>query len=1138
MGLQMIIGASGTGKSDQIYKTIYDQAKLEPDRRFFIIVPDQFTMQTQADMVRIAHGGIMNIDVLSFSRLGHRIFEELNCYDKQVLDDTGKSLILRRLSSDIKEQLPYLSSNLKRSGFVHEVKSSVSEFMQYDIGPDDLDKLIDFCAQKGALKAKLSDLKVLYARFLEYIGDSFITTEGSMGLLASKLSESELIRDSVVVFDGFTGFTPVQMRVVGELMTLCDMVYITLTLENDLKGVSASLFELTKKSYNNLKKLASERGIDVLEDIVCSKVYRYGERLDLAHLERNLFRYPYKTYKNNTKNISLYDAKDISDEVRYLTLQIKKLIMEGAQYRDIAVITGSLESYEHYLLRAFSDCDIPVYVDKTRAIVLNPMVEYTKSSLMLILRNFDKDSVIRFLRCGLGGFDSEETDIFENYCVKTGIRGVKRYESYMSDTDTSTEEIVNHIREKLIDHIRPLREAGITQSSGIGAGVYVRALYDMFEQNGIYEGLREYELSFKAQNDYTKEREYAQIYRLTMELFEQIYSLLGDDEITLEEFLEILDAGFAEITVGTIPQSVDKVIVGDMERSRLKPVKYLFFIGLNDGYVPKRSSGGSILSDMEREYLSNNDLNLELAPTPRQKIFIQRFYLYSNLVKPSHKLYMSYSDVDNSGKSLRPSYIVQMLKNIFTDIKVSIPDPEAAFKDITNMSGLKEYTCELIRRYAETGIDDNDYKNMLKAMDLMLMLGKDSAKDLLEMFIKNSFYRYDGERLEPLVAAILYGERMLASISRMEQFASCAYAYFLRYGLSLKEREDYSIDNADMGSIFHEALEEYGNTIKNRGKLWTDIDPEESKLIMDTILNDTIDKKWPMLRDGRVNRYISKRMSGVLCKAVDVLTYQLKAGEYSVIKLEQAFERTMTLDVENIASDRQERMELNGRIDRIDALYKDDKVYVKVIDYKTGNKDFSLLNLYYGLQLQLVVYLSESMKLLSKENRDKQIEPGALLYYRVADNTVNAEGEDDEEKIRELVLDSLKAKGLINDDPENVYGLTGITSGKSNVVNLGFNNNGGYTSSSSVMDASDMRVLMDYADYKLRNLGNDIISGNISKNPIKEDEKKSACTYCSYRRICGFDKKLEGYEMVQLKKASDDELIEKMKKEMEGEYYE
>ncbi len=1130
MGLQMIIGASGTGKSEYIYKQIFEMSKKDQKGRFFIVVPDQFTMQTQADMVRMAGGGIMNIDVLSFSRMAHRIFEETNSANRPVLDDTGKSLVLRRLASGIKDDIPYLSGNLSRTGFIHEVKSSISEFMQYGIGPEQLNSLIAYCEKKGALKAKLTDLKTLYERFIEYTGEQYITTEESMDLLARELFNSSMIKDSVVVFDGFTGFTPVQMKVVSALMQLCRMVYVTLTLEDPES--KESLFDLTKRSYDTLIRTAKENGTEILKDFKCQVNHRFAQKPDLMHLERHIFRYPPAEYPEIPESLSIYEGEDVSDEVSHMAMQIRRLVSDGAYYRDIAVITGSIDSYESQIKRIFARYNIPTYIDKTRAIVLNPFVEYIKSLLKMIMKDFDHESVIRYLRSGMIDLDARDVDMFENFCIKSGFRGRKRYMSYIEDNNAELAEIANRVRITLTEGIKAVFDSNIKANGKRKATEYVKALYECCEACGVYDRIKSYEEEFASQGEFTMQKEYSQIYRLTMELFEQIYDLLGDEELTLEEFYDIVEAGFSEISVGTIPASVDRVIVGDMERSRLKPVKYLFFIGLDDGYVPKKSSKCSILSDMEREYLSLNDMQLELAPTPRQKLFIHRFYMYSNLVKPSEKLFLSYSDVDNEGKSLRPAYIIPLIKSLFGRIAVERSTLKRTIESIDDITGLKEHICDLMRRYAETGLGEDKKSELMRSIDILRAMGLEGSDALLDMFVKNSFFEYDPERLDAKIAGILYGEKMLASVSRMEQFASCAYAYFLRYGLSLKEREEYSLDNRDMGNIFHKTLETYGNKLAEKGLSWTDIPQSEAESILDEALDSAADKMGPILRENKEGSYIRTRMRKTLKKAVDVLTYQLKAGQYDISGLEVRFKRAYTLDEINVALSEKEKMELKGSIDRMDTLNKDDSVYVKVIDYKTGNRDFSLLNFYHGLQLQLVVYMAEGMKKTGEKFKGKEIRPGAMLYYRVADNTVNADNETDEEKINALIRQDLKTKGLINDDPENVLGLTGLTSGTSDIVNLGFNKDGSYSKRSSVINAEDMRLLTDYADYKLKKIGQEIISGNISKNPVKEDEQKDSCMYCSYKDICGFDVRLEGFDMKRIKKLTDDEILAKMREEL------
>lgn len=1145
----MIIGASGTGKSEYLYRKIISEAEANRSQRYFVIVPDQFTMQTQMDMVLRSSGkGIMNIDVLSFSRLAHRIFEETNAEGRMVLDDTGKSLVLRKLVADVSSEVPYLAGNLKRIGFIHEVKSSISEFMQYGIGLDELNELIEYSNGKGALHAKLKDLSVLYGRFLDYIKDSYITTEESMDLLAKELYKSEIIKNSVVVFDGFTGFTPVQLNVLKVLAGLCESVYVTLTLDalDYERGIDAEqdLFSFTSKSLQAIRRLVDDDEFEIVEKLTDN--HRFAGKEDLLFLERNIFRHisDKEVYNKPVERISLLAGKDIKDEASQVADRIRQLVADGAMYRDIAVVTGNLGDYENHIKREFAKYTIPVYIDKTRALVLNPFVEYTKSLLNVIRKNFDTDSVCRLLRSGMG-YDTEAVDVFENYCLRTGIRGRKKYENFnddmhkrcadkerpLSDDQICELEVVSGVIAQILESMAPLLDADIKPGKVKPVTAYVEALYECYISIHAHNTLKEYEEKFKACGDFTKEKEYSQIYRLTLELLEQIHGLLGDEEIVLEEFIEILEAGFEEISVGTIPQSVDKVIVGDIERSRLKPVKYLFFMGLNDNNIPKRGGKTSIISDMEREFLAGNE-KLELAPTPHQKMFIQRFYLYSNLVKPSEKLFLSYSDMGNDGKSLRPSYLISVIQRMFPTLILERTDSKILFEDITNEAMLKDYICDLIRKNGENGLEEAEYSSLLKAMSVLLDLDS-GYKSLLDMFIGNSFFKYEDRKLDGMIAGILYGETLLASISRMEKFAQCAYGYFLQYGLSLKERNTFEIDNRELGNIFHETLKNYGDRLAREGISWIDIADDDARKILDEELYRACEYKVPA--DTKSNRYVLKKMSKVLYKAVDTMCYQLKAGKYTVSELEVPFTRHQVLDEVNVALSVQEKMQLNGRIDRIDTMENDGQIYVKVIDYKTGKKDFSLLNFYHGLQLQLVVYMSEGITTIERKHKGKEVLPGALLYYRLADDTVDAEYSDDDEAISAKIHESLKTKGIINDDDVSIEGITGITSGKSDVVPIAYNKNGSLSANSSVMSLENLQLLRDFAAYKLRNIGDDIISGKITRNPVKEDDKKDSCTYCAYKGVCGFDERLEGYNMLSLKKESEDELLEKMRYDMETE---
>ena len=650
MSLRFYFGPSGSGKSHRIYEEIMQRAAQEPGRNFLIIVPDQFTMQTQKDLVmRSDRGGILNIDVLSFGRLSHRILEEVGTKEMPVLDDTGKSLVLQKIAADLKEQLPAMGSLLHKQGYIHEVKSAISEFMQYGISTQDMDKLIASAEKRGALAMKLRDLKTLYRGFQDYIRDHFITTEETLDVLRRSLVKSKILPDSVVVFDGFTGFTPIQNRLIQELMRVCEETIVTVTIgeEEDPYQMDGEqkLFHLSKKTVSDLVKLAAEAEVIRGEDVfVKGGPNRFTEAPALCYLEQNMFRYQYEPYTEKQREICMFEALSPREEVHQAALYIRKLIREeGLTYRDIAVVIGDLEGYASYVETEFGQLEIPCFLDRTRGIVLNPMIEYIKSALQLYIRDFSYDTVFHFLRSGMADISREEIDELENYVIRTGARGYRTYSrlftrrteemqqgSGQEDTERAQEtmERLNRIRQQFADTVEILHMAPRAK-----AGEYVDHLYDFLEQNQVQQKLLNYQQQFEQEGDLAKAREYAQIYRLVMDLLDQIYELLGEEEISLQEFADILEAGFGEITVGTIPQNVDRIVVGDMERTRLKQVKVLFFLGVNDGNIPKNASKGGIISDMDREFLIES--GTEMAPSPRQQMYIQRLYLYLNMTKPS-----------------------------------------------------------------------------------------------------------------------------------------------------------------------------------------------------------------------------------------------------------------------------------------------------------------------------------------------------------------------------------------------------------------------------------------------------------------------------------------------------------------------
>ena len=1144
MSLRFYFGPSGSGKSHRIYEEIMQRAAQEPGRNFLIIVPDQFTMQTQKDLVmRSDRGGILNIDVLSFGRLSHRILEEVGTKEMPVLDDTGKSLVLQKIAADLKEQLPAMGSLLHKQGYIHEVKSAISEFMQYGISTQDMDKLIASAEKRGALAMKLRDLKTLYRGFQDYIRDHFITTEETLDVLRRSLVKSKILPDSVVVFDGFTGFTPIQNRLIQELMRVCEETIVTVTIgeEEDPYQMDGEqkLFHLSKKTVADLVKLAAEAEVTRGEDVfVKGGPNRFTEAPALCYLEQNLFRYQYEPYTEKQCEIRMFEALSPREEVHQTALYIRKLIREeGLTYRDIAVVIGDLEGYASYVETEFGQLEIPCFLDRTRGIVLNPMIEYIKSALQLYIRDFSYDTVFHFLRSGMADISREEIDELENYVIRTGARGYRTYSrlftrrteemqqgSGQEDTERAEEtlERLNRIRQQFADTVEILHMAPRAK-----AGEYVDHLYDFLEQNQVQQKLLNYQQQFEQEGDLAKAREYAQIYRLVMDLLDQIYELLGEEEISLQEFADILEAGFGEITVGTIPQNVDRIVVGDMERTRLKQVKVLFFLGVNDGNIPKNASKGGIISDMDREFLIES--GTEMAPSPRQQMYIQRLYLYLNMTKPSERLYLSYAKVNSDGKGIRPSYLIDTVRKLFPQLAVEYPQNRSRLEQIEGRQEGARYLAEELREYVEGTLPEEerqDFYLMYRAYEADAV-----GRDLLT---RAAFRRYKESGLSRIVARALYGRQLENSVSRLETYAACACRHFLQYGLSLQEREEFGFEVSDMGNVYHAVLENFAGKLAESGRTWWDFDENfATQAIKEAVEGYAATYGETVLYSSARNEYAITRMSRILTRTVLTLQQHLKQGSFQPDDYELSFRFAEDLDSIHVDLSEEEKMHLQGRIDRIDVSEDAEHVYVKVIDYKSGNKKFDLAALYYGLQLQLVVYMNAAMELESRKHPDKEIVPAALLYYHIDDPTIETPVELTQEQINEEILTKLRMNGVVNSDPAVVERLDRFLQDKSKVIPVEKKKDGSFSARSGVLSREELQVVSSYVDTKIREIGREILDGKIAANPYEKGNEE-ACTYCAYKKVCGFDGSIPGYEKRQLEDLDKQTLMQRMQETMEA----
>lgn len=921
MSLQFITGGSGAGKSEYLSRLVCEESVRRPHDNFIVVVPEQYTMETQKKLVHMhSRKGILNIDVVSFERLAYKVFEELGGGNRPVLDDTGKNLIVRRVLEKEKKKLDYFGSSIEKTGFVSELKSVISELLQYGITPQQLGEIGENVKEKQQLSAKLKDIRLVYEEFMAFLSTNYITSEEILDVLCGLVEKSKLIAGSEIIFDGFTGFTPIQYKLMRLLLVYSKGIKISVTIDKKERPTGHegwnNLFFMSKEMMNRLIAICEEEGINV-DDTVCVDRdinYRYEGAKDLAYLERNLFRYKGGVYTGTPENIRIYEGSNPKEELQYIVSEILQLTRkEGFRYRDIAVVTADLETYGKVAANMMKQNDIPAFLDYKRSVAANPYVEMLCSALEIVEKGYPYDTMFRYLRTGLTGISRHDIDMLENYCLAVGIRGSRAWhEPWKKKMKRSTYqpelETLNALREQIMAPFLNLEAVLKDKEANVRA--YVTAVYEFVTALHSAEQIKALSECEPAGN------EYEQLYAKVLELFDRIVELLGEENVSLKEFNRIVAAGFEEMKVGLLPPTSDCVMIGDIERTRLDNVKVLFFAGVNDGVVPKKNENCSVLSETDRSILEAQEI--VLSPSAREKAFIQKFYLYLMMTKASHRLYLSYAKKSSDGKTALPSYLIRNVRRMFPDVRITDADGQ-----------------------------DGQF--------VYLKIPKQDIEWNTENYIKT---------LSENAALLLYGTQLKGSISAFETYASCRFAYFLEYGLKLSQREEYRFAVQDFGTVLHGVLEDVSRQLKEEKKSFSLLsDEERKKRVSESVVRIAAEYGNTILKDNSRNEYMIKRLTDLADRTVWAIGKQLERGEFAP----DAYEMNFLVDEHEVLGDKS--LYMQGKIDRIDICEDDNNVYVRVVDYKTGKSDFDLLKTFYGLKLQLVTYMKAAQRIETSGTR-------------------------------------------------------------------------------------------------------------------------------------------------------------------------
>ncbi len=1084
--VRFIIGRSGTGKTTKCLEEIAACQKEHSEGSVIFIVPEQFTLQSERDLIKKTDGNAMlKAGVLSFKRLAYNIFSKEGNAKTTHLSGTAKVMALRKILAERSDELKFFRGLSDKTGFMRQLSEMITELFNYGIEPENL--VLEDNPDKY-LKGKLEDLSLIYKDYKAF-SESFLTDDETLNELAEKMENSSLIKGAKIWIDGFFGFTPQEYGIIRRLIRCAESVTITLTIDVDTyraKNVDvSSIFFEPWNTARKIKEICKEEN-EKLTAMASDKAFRYKSGM-LKCLE--------ESYVNEdvscdlTDGVAVYEAASLYDEVEFAAREISHLVRDkNMRYRDISLLVSSPESYHTAIKGIFDEYDIPVFMDNKTKAALHPLSEAVRSVIDIIAYDFSYENVFSYLKTGFSGLSKDEIDVLENYCLAYGIKGYKwRLKNWgFGKSRYSEEEIsaLNELKERVTEPFNDFYEV-----CGNGRKAEVKTIcknvVEFLKKINAVETISKQTDEFKLNGRTDRAYENEQCWSAVMQVLSDAAKILGDIQMTMREFAAIFEAGITDVDVGIIPYGIDNVTVGDIKRSRLPDTKALFILGVNDGLIPSGNATDRLINDDEREFLDKK--GIELASWGRRKSFEEEFLIYGAISKAEERLYLTYATGDIDGGERKPSVIITKALKTFPDLRAK---RSADYEDVFSVV---------------------NEKTAAKAANKNSVFGKSAEKALLDlgrvnalkntMKIKNNIGKMP--RLDKELAERLYSNGVYTSISRLERYASCPFSYFVEYNLNAKERKLYSIEAPDMGSILHEIIERLSRELLDRGINWKDVSQNECEALVEEIVEKIIPNvKDELFSSSGSMRYMVNRLKRVAKKAVWVLMKHIKAGHFVPCGYEVGFGAGEEMPPVVIRLDDGSKLVLNGKIDRIDYFDKDGVRFVKIIDYKSGKKQFDFTEVYYGLQLQLALYMDSVLKSLDKLGVNAY--PGGMFYYRVMDPAVKFDKTATAEEIEASIFKEFKMSGLVlqNDEVYKALDMNGYEA--SAIIPLKIMKSGEPDSKSKVADVKSYKKVMEYAENKAASLGNDIIKGEIPVSPIGS-KAKSPCSYCAYKAICLID---------------------------------
>ncbi|MCQ2470928.1 MAG: PD-(D/E)XK nuclease family protein [Clostridia bacterium] len=1102
--LHLIIGRIGSGKTEKTYELLH--SAIAGGGEALVVVPEQYSFETEKNLL-LKLGAIEanKAPVYSFTFLAEFLLKKAGISYKPEIDDSTRAMVMSLALEEVGDKLEFYAKTGYSAGFVNELLGMIKEFRQCEVTPEMLAEY-NFSEQDIVLKNKVKELALISKAYTAIIEQSYLDNETSLDILHDNFSEIDYFKGKSVFIDGFRGFTAQELVVIEDILRSAKDVYITVCTDKiaGLRNKSGAFYH-TKKTASKLFKI-NDKVLKTPVDVIKTEYDSYYKNDELRRLENNFYSFTPEKSEVEPENITICSAETFYAECDYVAFNIKKLISEnGYRCRDIAVISRDSTAYERQIKAALKKYGVPVYIDKRQPVMNQPVMSLVFAALKIAEFGFENESVFRILKTGLTGISEENIAVLENYTSVWQVRGNSWCNDFtgnpagfgkeLSEKDAEKLSKINEIRKSVAMPVAKFRKA-MKETDGKGAAL---AVYNLLMVFHVDINLREFAKLLIANNEIDLAEDQNRVWEILMQILDGIAAAVDKRKVTPKRFNELFRVMVSGYTMGSLPKGLDEVTVGSADRVRVTSPKAVFVVGVSEGTFPFIQKNQKILSRSEREKLRS--FGIDLSQTAEEEVMEERFISYNAFCCAAERLYVSYPRKSVSGGDCTSSELVEQIKRIFPKVKtldtVEIPVQEYI------RSGDSAF-----QKYAETYDSDSDISIALK-----------------EYFNKNNDYKGKVSALkratkkEPFkiedesVARKLFKENMYISPSRADVFYSCPFKYYCKHGLKADPLTVAELDPMAKGNIVHYVLE---NLIKNNGsKALSEMDENEVKRLVEELLEQYFNEKIaPQGETSERTRFSFNNIRKKIFLAVKRLIEEFKVCDFVPVDFE------LTIDNDSIVQPieiqlKNGTIKLTGKVDRVDMLKTDDKNFVRIIDYKSSVKEFSLANVFAGLNMQMLIYLFSIWK-----NGTEQYEnstPAGVLYMPVANSVASLNRNATEEDVLNHHLKENKMNGIILNDSRVIEGMDNTLSGAIIPVSYTKDN----TFKGKLIDFGLLQNLYEKVEDNLKNMGNSLHDGKIQAVPIDK-----ACDNCDYRSICGFE---NGDEIREIDKLKDEECIDILK---------